>query len=147
MKFSMFSQPPRHTPRRRRGWPSGPMNWEPEVVITGVVADIAVSKKVSRGAGKGSANLRSGDQDRQGGVRRRWGPAGRPCSGTVLSSPDAGARGARGEGAEGSGGVGAGRALGLAHQVGAQVRRPAVRVPQLGGPQTKPPAGAAPAPP
>src|SRR3954452_11725818 len=85
MKFSMFSQPPRNTPRRRRGWPSGPMNWEPEVVITGVVADIAVSKKVSRGAGKGSANLRSRDQDRQGAFGGAEGPpdapAREPCSG------------------------------------------------------------------
>src|SRR4051794_27121508 len=51
MKFSMLSQPPRHTPRRSRGWPSGPTNWEPEVRITGAEALTTSPDPDARGAG------------------------------------------------------------------------------------------------
>ena len=49
MKFSMLSQPPRHTPRRSSGSPSGPRNFDPEVRITAglmLSSDVPV-KKVS----------------------------------------------------------------------------------------------------
>jgi hypothetical protein len=40
MKFSILSQPPRQTPRRRSGSPSGPRNSDPDVRITGSWVDI-----------------------------------------------------------------------------------------------------------
>src|SRR5690349_3160075 len=85
MKFSMFSQPPRQTPRNRIGCPSGPRKLEPEVRMKGAaVLMILLLAKVSRRERNVSDNLRDGGR----GVNRSATTSARPVRDEVLGHPD-----------------------------------------------------------